>query len=416
MVVDPDHPDASDDNDGTTLPFLTLQRGLDELEPGDTLLIQPSDTPYHSDAAIDGTGLAGFALAASGTSEAPITIIGGQPQPVIDQGRSAAASTPVVGLLLNCTSHVIVRNLEIRNANDAGITTSLDGCATTDIRIESTHVHHIHGYDAVAGIRLANSGQSFVRANQLHDIYREEGPRTDIVLAQAETTSVVVERNTIRDTQAGVVLRSAGKLLRDTVVQKNRMEDVDAGIYLSTDVASGGNIDTLDIVDNLVLGAGEALHANVDRSGTQSTGVTFRNNTVADTSNAALLLSGLLGFESFNNIFANTQSDVLVLQSPRDASITNQVSYSDNNLIWNDAAMNWTLDLGGPDAQRFVGLDAWREAWSVATQDALTADPDTQTLRQDPAFADPQGGDYRPQNPAIVGAGRGGEDIGARTD
>ncbi|MFK8017457.1 MAG: right-handed parallel beta-helix repeat-containing protein [Gammaproteobacteria bacterium] len=414
--MDQGHPDASDDNDGLVLPFMTLQRGLDALLPGDTLLIQSADEPYQSQTPVDGTNVAGFALNISGTQEAPITIVGGQPRPVIDQGQSAAADLPTVGLLLNCVSYVIVRNLEVRFANDAGITSSLSGCATTDLRVESSHVHHVYGYDAVAGVRLANSSSARVRANQIHDIFREDGPATEIAATAAATTGVIVENNAISAADAGVTLRSTGRALADTSIHENRLDNVSAGVYLSSDVSSGGSVGALNVSDNVIAGAGEALRADLDRSGAQSSGLIFRNNTVVDTNNTALLVSGMTEIEVFNNIFADAGADVWVTQATRDPLVTNSVTFSNHNLVWDNTALNWTLNLGGPGAQRFVGLEAWRNAWSLDGHDNLAADPDTQSLRADPQFVDQDGGDYRPQNPALLGAGRNGEDLGPRTD
>ncbi|MEL7449725.1 MAG: CRTAC1 family protein [Pseudomonadota bacterium] len=150
FVVSADHPQASDDNDGVTLPFATLERGLRDLVPGDTLLIEGSATPYRA-------RRGSFILANSGAPDALITIQGSGTLPVIDAGKSAAdPDRPVVGLQLDCVSHVAIRFLEIRNSNDAGISTSLDGCATEDITVENTLIHHVYGTDAVGGIRLAN--------------------------------------------------------------------------------------------------------------------------------------------------------------------------------------------------------------------------------------------------------------------
>ncbi len=136
---------------------------------------------------------------------------------------------------------------------------------------------------------------------------------------------------------------------------------------------------------------------------------------MANVSDAALVVSGVDGLENYNNIFATDRADVLVTAAPRDATRVNTVAYMDDNLIWSATGPYWTLDLGGQAAQRFVGLSDWRAAWSGAGHGQLTADPDTMSLFADPQFADAANGDYRAENPALLGAGRDGADIGARS-
>ncbi|MEO1576542.1 MAG: right-handed parallel beta-helix repeat-containing protein, partial [Pseudomonadota bacterium] len=340
----------------------------------------------------------------------------GQPRPVIDQGQSAAAATPTVGLLLDCVSHVIVRNIEIRQVNDAGITTSLDGCVTTDLRVESSHVHHVYGSDLVAGIRLANTSGARVRANLLHDIVREAGASTPVVVTAGATQDVLVQSNSISRAHSGVALRSAGHAVADVAITQNRLTDLETAVHAQADAGSAGSVSDVAISDNTIAGVASAVTAEFDRSSQQSSGLVFHNNTVVDTSDAALIVSGVDGLASYNNIFANTASDVLVTEVPRDPARVNSIDYIDNNLIWSEAGPYWTLSLGGLAAQRFVGLDTWRSAWSGVSHDDLIADPDVSSLFADPQFTNAAGGDYRTENPALIGAGRDGADIGARTD
>ena len=77
--------DGDDDNDGIDKPFKSLQYALDQLRPGDVLVVQNSGQPYKSNSLIsetyDANGhllktISGFRLRTSGTASKPITIEG----------------------------------------------------------------------------------------------------------------------------------------------------------------------------------------------------------------------------------------------------------------------------------------------------------------------------------------------------
>ena len=130
---------GDDTNDGITLPFQSLQYALDQLRPGDVLVVQHNEgQPYHTDNIIkqiynaDGVllkTLRGYRVTNSGTISAPIIIEGDiTSRPVINQQQESFASNRndiTLGLLLDCVSHIIVRNIEITKVNEAGISLSL---------------------------------------------------------------------------------------------------------------------------------------------------------------------------------------------------------------------------------------------------------------------------------------------------
>ena len=185
---------GSDFADGINQPYQTLQHALNQLRPGDVLVIDDTDQPYSTNAIVDQERnalgelvrtLRGFKLSTSGTQNAPIVIEGrGMSRPEINQMQSSSApantSMPAdatVGLLLDCVSHVVVRNLEIHSVNEAGITTATDGaCQTTNIVIEGNHIHHIYGEKYVGGIRMMGVSDVIIRGNHIHEVFSNASP------------------------------------------------------------------------------------------------------------------------------------------------------------------------------------------------------------------------------------------------
>ena len=101
---------GDDSSDGIAQPYQSLQYALDQLRPGDKLIIIDSGVPYTS------PDNQAFVLNISGTESANIIIQGeNAKRPVIDQGKlSAQDQYSALGLLLDCVSYVVIRNLEIK--------------------------------------------------------------------------------------------------------------------------------------------------------------------------------------------------------------------------------------------------------------------------------------------------------------
>ncbi|MEM7083027.1 MAG: hypothetical protein AAF465_09855 [Pseudomonadota bacterium] len=416
-VVDADDPTASDDNDGITAPFASLQRGLDILEPGDTLIIEPAASPYRDNDSTAVDGVRGFVLNQSGLLDLPITIVGDFPTPVIDQGKTAASSDePVVGLLLNCVSHVIVRNIEIRQTNDAGITTSLSGCTTSDITIERTLIRNVFGNHDVGGIRLANTRESQIKENRIHDVYSSSSVTSSPAVANDAVSDIRIEDNVIHSVDAGVTLRTAGSAMNAVSVRQNEFENVARALHLQADANRLGQMQDIEFLGNLVRTSESVLDSDLDRAGTQSQGVKVFNNTFVDVTGPALNLNGIALFENYNNLFVRPGADLLVSQRPFSPSIQNSIAYSDNNMVWQGSGPAWTLDLGTLTAYRFVGLPAWQTALSDFEGGELSINPDQSTIWADPDFVNETNGDFTPQNPATLGTGRYGGNIGAFND
>ena len=129
---------GSDAANGTDEPFQSLQYALNQLRPGDRLIVQDSGQPYNVsdivDEAFDANGdmlktLRGFKLTTSGTEALPIIIEGESTgRPIIDQQQlSSLSGDATLGLLLDCVNHIVIRNFEIRNVNEAGISSATKG-------------------------------------------------------------------------------------------------------------------------------------------------------------------------------------------------------------------------------------------------------------------------------------------------
>ena len=213
---------GSNTADGIEQPFATLQYALDRLRPGDKLLIEQS-TIYSSTDVIgydlDGRELQGFVISNSGAPGAPITIEGELVQgsasrPVIDQQQSGsnAANPAVMALYLNCASHIVIRNLEIRNANEAGISSAIDGsCETTDILVEGNYIHNIHGEKYVGGIRMMGVSNTVLRDNQIENVFSNVATQDAAMLSSGSgIENIVIEDNRLESLDVGVLVNAQG--------------------------------------------------------------------------------------------------------------------------------------------------------------------------------------------------------------
>ncbi|MEL7449476.1 MAG: hypothetical protein AAFN78_09720, partial [Pseudomonadota bacterium] len=219
----------------------------------------------------------------------------------------------------------------------------------------------------------------------------------------------------ISNTAAGVTLAAGGGSVTDVAVNHNRLQNLEQGIHLQSAAQGAGWLERVDAYGNVVTDVGQVLTGDLDASTAQSREVRLYNNTYVDVSGIAYRIAGLADFENFNNLFVRASDDFLVTVEPQNAATQNSIAFSDNNLIWQGAAPAWTLQLGGPAGQRFIGLDHWRDARNQGHPELVT-DPAAATVWADPQFADEANGDYRPLGTATIGTGRNGENIGAHFD
>ena len=357
---------GSDTFDGINEPYQTLQYALDKLRPGDVLVIEDSGQPYSSNAIIgeerDINGalirtLRGYRVSINGTPTEPIIIEGrGTNKPVIDQQQSASTSTEAtLGFLLDCVSNIVVRNLEIRSANEAGITTATNGaCETSNIVIEQNHIHNIYGEKYVGGIRMMGVSEIVIRDNYIHDIFSNASLEQKALIKNgAGIQNIQIENNQLESLDTGIAINAQGlgsstfgldKEEPASIIQinDNTFDTVNNAINLTTSVSNSETTDeyktglfsNIDVVGNIFLSVDSALTVDAGSSQKQSQEVCVYNNTIVNTVASVMDISGVTDLEAFNNIFVGPQSEILLTRSTENMGLSNSIAYSDDNLFY----------------------------------------------------------------------------------
>ena len=442
---------GSDSADGVSQPFQSLQHALDTLRPGDTLIIENTDTSYSSNAVIgeefDAEGnvsrvLQGFALRNSGSPNLPIiiqgerSIVGDQPLPVIDQLQST--STPgvaILGIYLPCVSHIVIRDLEIRNTNEAGISSSTNGaCDSSGITIENSHIHSVYGEKYVGGIRMMGVSDLLIRNNTIENIFSNSSPEQKLFVKNGRGQSnIVVESNHFEDLEVGVSINAQslsdasiavdqGLSITDIKIANNTFNQLTgSAIVLQTHISDAlnsnqentGSFLQTDIYGNVFDQVESALIVDTNPSLQQSNDLCFYNNTLVDNALAALNINSVSDLEFFNNLIYRPLGDIIMTRAAINESLQNRLSYSDNNLFAL-ATPSWHLDIGGPTETLYSDFQSWMNA----SHPELSIAPDIASyFGEDPAFVDADNANYtlQPSSPALS-AGRFGLSIGADFD
>ncbi|MCB1742490.1 MAG: right-handed parallel beta-helix repeat-containing protein [Gammaproteobacteria bacterium] len=430
LLVDRDSPVASDANNGVPVaqggqgPLRSIRAALALARPGDHIRIRASLTPYQEADPADAFGPGGIRMRQGGLAGSPIVIEGfpGE-RPVLDQQRSALdVGAPVAGFVLECVSHVTIRRLEIRNVNEAGVTTSLIGCASSDITLEDLHIHQVHAASQAAGIRLADTSNAIVRNNLIHDVVSHGIDALSVgqLTQQVDSVGNLIENNTIRNVEVGVHLRGegAGETLRDTTIQYNRVSVADSAIRLSTQAASETRLLNTTIHANVLAASNVAVEVDMGGALVQSSGLGLSSNTYAAL-DVALKLAGISEVALFNSIFADIADAFLITLVPGGPVVNGFVLYDFNLYDRNNGA--WSLNEspltpGCPaNPACATSFDDWRVAAVVSGE--VDGDADLASRVGEPLFIDPAVADYRlqPGSPAHGIASHGGE-VGAHGD
>ena len=434
---------GSDAADGINQPFQSLQYALNQLRPGDVLVVQDSGQPYSTSEVIaeerNANGdllktLRGFKLSTSGTEALPIIIEGENTgRPIIDQQQtSSIAENAILGLLLDCVNHIVVRNFEIRNANEAGISSATNGaCDTTDITIEDNHIHNIYGEKYVGGIRMMGVSNLLVRGNHLHDIFSQQSSEDKVFFTDGRgLDNILIENNQFEALDTGVAINAQG--IGSSTFSLERQESV-TGIQIANNVFNhvGNSIDLhtaisdasssdkimtglfsdLDIYGNTFNQVDSALVVETGKSLYPSESVCVFNNTIINTLSSSLVLTSVRETEIFNNIFSMPQSTLLETNIATANTSQNNLRYVDNNLFWNFSTLSWRLSKGGAADTTYPDLVSWNMA---SSHPELEANPDINALLDDPEFIDPGSANYQlsPTSAALL-AGRFGMSVGA---
>ena len=434
---------GSDAADGINQPFQSLQYALNQLRPGDVLVVQDSGQPYSTSEVIaeerNANGdllktLRGFKLSTSGTEALPIIIEGENTgRPIIDQQQtSSIAGNAILGLLLDCVNHIVVRNFEIRNANEAGISSATNGaCDTTNITIEDNHIHNIYGEKYVGGIRMMGVSNLLVRGNHLHDIFSQQSSEDKVFFTDGRgLDNILIENNQFEALDTGVAINAQG--IGSSTFSLERQESV-TGIQIANNVFNhvGNSIDLhtaisdasssdkimtglfsdLDIYGNTFNQVDSALVVETGKSLYPSESVCVFNNTIINTLSSSLVLTSVRETEIFNNIFSMPQSTLLETNIATANTSQNNIRYVDNNLFWNFSTLSWRLSKGGAADTTYPDLVSWNMA---SSHPELEANPDINALLDDPEFIDPSSANYQlsPTSAALL-AGRFGMSVGA---
>ena len=410
----------------------SLQFALDQAQPGDVIQVMHTGQAYSGTMTSSAVDPAAIVISVSGEPGLPVIIEGvpdaGGNLPVIDQGRTSPdADSPVAGLLLDCVDHVIIRNFEIRNSNDAGITTSLSGCDHQNITVENNHIHSITGIGYVAGIRLIQTRDSLVQGNRLHDITTSTTLTTEdpaaLVTPASATSNIRLAQNDIGDVDVAVHIRGRGAQALDGItVENNTMHGIETGMLITADAAQPAAVNNTTFTSNLVLDAelpsdeGRAVDVQLGTSTVQSDALDISSNTLVNV-DQPVRTAGMTALVILENIITGSDADLLISVNPITPTIDNGFASIDNNLFFDNATTSWTLANGGADENRYLSLPSWQQAFSVSSHPELTADPDSLSLQADPEFTDPTQHDFSLSitSPARTLGTSGGE-IGAYSD
>ena len=434
---------GSDAADGINQPFQSLQYALNQLRPGDLLVVQDSGQPYSTSEVIaeerNANGdllktLRGFKLSTSGTEALPIIIEGENTgRPIIDQQQtSSIAENAILGLLLDCVNHIVVRNFEIRNANEAGISSATNGaCDTTNITIEDNHIHNIYGEKYVGGIRMMGVSNLLVRGNHLHDIFSQQSSEDKVFFTDGRgLDNILIEDNQFEALDTGVAINAQGigsstfslerqESVTGIQIANNVFNHVGHSIDLHTAISDASSSDKimtglfsdLDIYGNTFNQVDSALVVDTGKSLYPSKSVCVFNNTIINTLSSSLVLTSVRETEIFNNIFSMPQSTLLETNIATANTSQNNLRYVDNNLFWNFSTLSWRLSKGSAADTTYPDLVSWNMA---SSHPELEANPDINALLDDPEFIDPSSANYQlsPTSAALL-AGRFGMSVGA---
>ena len=410
FVVDKDDPTASDGNDGRyardggTGPWRTISHALDMADACDTIRVRAASTPYRE--SMDGTP-AGIVIARGGEPGKPI-VIEGYPgeRPIIDQQQSGSEAVPVAGFVLRCVSWITLRNFELRNIGEAGVSSSLEGCNSGHITLENLVIHDVFGGNLVAGIRLAGVSDVVLENNRVENIVKvRDDPGPAVAAGRDACRGIRIGRNTISAVEAGIVASlQTGNALSELAIDHNRIYQAATAVSLLPGEIDGA-FSQVDVFGNVFHDVETSLAATAIASGA----LTIHNNTFAHHSGAAVVVDGFGGVALYNNIFFRIGDDFLK------AGATARFDLVDFNLYWSPGGSGWTL--GGASPRTYNVLQDWQSAYSAEMPDALRADPDGHGLAEDPLFVDGDRSDFRIQpDSAATLSGYGGISRGAYFD
>ncbi|CAM3666815.1 hypothetical protein VA7868_00176 [Vibrio aerogenes CECT 7868] len=220
-------------NCSQTQPCFTLQRGVSQLQPGDTLNIGAgiysdigsSSTYFNGGTTENGTTpkVSDWLIAfdRSGTRDNPITIQAdpaNQGEVILDGGYLGVESANRVGgIMIRHHDYIHFKNFTIRNVSAAGIYNWDHEGEVEDpdhisygVVIEDMTIHHVGNVDNLAAIGMWSSKDWIVRNNHIYDVYRDHEKdygKKGAGIQSYGTINALIEHNLFEDVGSGIFLK-----------------------------------------------------------------------------------------------------------------------------------------------------------------------------------------------------------------
>ena len=441
FYVDKDHPSASNQNPGSaSLPWKTIQHGVNQMAPGRRLYVRESITPYFEPYRVSGADVGGISISVSGTAVNKIYIEGYPGDNVIiDQQRgmsslraedgmpdSPTASKILLGFYIHQGHHIVIKNFEVTQCHGSCI--SLNPAAENDgIVIENNHVHQAYAGDNVGGVRLDHANDCIVRNNIIHDIYsnrRTSNPYTsepygfDSGIHGFEPGNCLIEHNVIYNVDRAIFAKSSDRdSLNSHTVRRNIFYN-NAHSAFSMEVAGVGSPAALNakFYENIVYNSNAGVSSVLGATNGQSTNIDIYNNTFHNLTHG-VGLEGQVGIEVHSNIFSNIQNSNIGTTDPGDSfGNINKIDYIDNNLYFNQNA-EWRLEFYAPNVEVSRSLAEWQQAFTNSNLSVLSSNPDINAVTGDPDFLNVAENDFRVPTSSLASPasqnGRNNKGIGA---
>lgn len=342
-----------------------LQQAFDQVKAGDTIIISASPQSYASNLR-DNNNINGFVINATGTKEKPIKIIGeaanGINQPVIDQGKTAihnpSVEKPTAGILIACSSHIIIENIEIRNAHIAGITNSTKGCEKEieNIQLRDLNIHHIYGDHYTAGIRLVNAKNTVISNNHISHIKQENihGAQVPTIISSNKNReNITISNNTIDNSEMGLINFVSKYTVKNLNINNNTITNItDKAIFLQA--IDSGFYNTLNITGNTVENSQYGIFLNLKESNQLSKVATLSQQTFKNINDTAVYLEPINQLSATSNSFTNIGSLFLKTIAHNGSKV--EFLTWDNNSYSTSPNAGWSVENSYYDT-----LSAWQQ-------------------------------------------------------
>jgi len=408
FYVDKDHPSASNSNSGTaSLPWKTIQHGVNQLTPGKRLYVRQSIEPYFEPYRSYGTDLGGVTVDVSGTSTNKIYIEGYPGDTVVinqQRGTSsyraetgaldvASDSKPLTGFFINKGNYVVIKNFEITQTSASGIMFH-PGNHNLGVEIEGNNIHHLYGSDNVGGIRLDHADYAIVRNNIIHDImstggssnpYNSEPYKLDSGIHGYESGNALIEYNVIYNVDRGIFAKASdADGLNAATVRRNLFFNNGHSAY-ALEVQGSGSAPALnaEFYENIVYNSRGGVSSGLAETSGQSTSMVIYNNTFHNL-DYGVSLTGQIGVKVHSNIFSSIQGMNISIGRTL-SSVINRLDYVDNNLYFNEGR-EWALELYASNNEIIRSISDWKSSYSRSNLNVLSANPDVNSILADPQF------------------------------